>query len=223
MSRFNLYQTGTSALLALSVMAGAAVPLVAPGAASAQPLFRGSTESTRYRTDGFTIPYGTNIPVYYDQADKIVVAPDETMPLTLKVASNIRNSRGTLLIPQDSEIVGELRPVDGGAEFVARELIIDGDRVPIDATSDVITETQEVGGGTDTGSILKGAALGAGAAAAIQAITGDHRIGIGTTLGGGGLGALGGLLLGGHKKTRVVVIDPNSDLNLTLRSSLALR
>jgi hypothetical protein len=223
MSRFNFYQTGTSALLASILMAGAAAPLVAPGAASAEPLFRGSTRSTGYQTE-LSIPYGTDIPVYYDQADKIVVAPNETAPLTLKVARNIRNSRGTLLIPKNSKIVGELQPADGGVRFVATELVLSGNRrLPIDATSDVITQTEDVGRGTDTGSILKGAVVGAGAATAIQAVTGAHHIGLGTTLGGAGLGAVGGLLLGGGKKTRVVVIRPNSDLNLTLRSRLALR
>jgi hypothetical protein len=69
---------------------------------------------------------------------------------------------------------------------------------------------------------LKGAAVGGAAAAAIGALTGDRAIATEEILGGAGLGALGGLLLG-KRKVDVVVVNPNTDLNVTLRSALALR
>lgn len=158
----------------------------------------------------------------YDEAEKIVVTPTETMPITLKVAANIRSRSGTILIPAGSEVVGELQPANGGSQFVAEELVRYGIRQPIDATSQVITQTREINRGTNTGSILKGAAIGAAAATAISVLTGDNRAGILEILGGAGLGAVGGVLLG-RQKAEVVVINPDTDLNLTLRSSLALR
>jgi len=225
MSRFNLYKKGTSALLTLGMMVGAAAPIVSPGAASAEPLFRGSTgsQSTSTTTTGVTIPYGSKLPVYYAQADKIVVAPNETVPLTLTVTRNIRTRNGALLITQGTQVVGQLQPTAGGSQFVARELIIGGRSLPIDATSQIITQTQEVSGGSNIGSILQGAAVGAAAAAGIGAITGNRKIEILEVLGGAAAGGLGGLLLGNRKKMDVVVINPNTDLDLTLRSNLALR
>lgn len=158
----------------------------------------------------------------YDEAEKIVVTRTETMPITLKVAANIRSRSGTTLIPAGSEVVGELQPANGGSQFVAQELVRYGIRQRIDATSQVITQTREINRGTNTGSILKGAAIGAAAATAISVLTGDNRAGILEILGGAGLGAVGGVLLG-RNKAEVVVINPDTDLNLTLRSSLALR
>jgi len=217
MSRFNPLVSGTSTLIALSMIFGAAAPIMTTAPASAQ-LF----PSRPGNTSTLTIPYGTAIPVRYDKADKIVVTPTESVPLTLTVAANIRSRSGTLLIPAGTQVVGQLQPVNGGSQFVAEQLIFYGNRSQrIEATSNIITQTQEVSG-ANTGNILKNAAIGGAAAAAIGAITGNRKIEVAEVLGGAGVGALSGLLLG-RKKADVVVINPNTDLNLTLRSNLAIR
>lgn len=213
MSSFKSWKSGTSALMALAIATGATAPIVTTAPASAQ-IFSQPTQTT--------IRTGTSIPVRYEQAEKVVVTPKETMPLTLTVAANIVNRSGTVLIPTGSQIVGELQPANGGSQFVAKELVIDqGRRLPINATSRVISTTQ-ISQGTSTGSILKGAAVGAAAAAALAGLTGNRTIGVGEVLIGTGAGAAGGVLLG-RKKVDVVVINPDTDLDLTLRSSLALR
>lgn len=171
------------------------------------------------RSNQTTIRAGASIPVRYEQAKKIVVSPKERMPLTLKVSANITNRSGTVLIPSGSLIEGELRPAEGGSQFVARELITyQGTRQLIDATSEVI-ETTQVRQGANTSSILKGAVVGAAAGTALGGLTGNRRIGVGEVLIGTGVGAAGGAVLG-RKKADVVVIDPDTDLDLTLRSSL---
>jgi hypothetical protein len=224
MSRFNPYKSFTSLLLASGIMVGATAPIFAPNAAQAQ-LFpqQRPRNSTNYNYGRATIPYGTRIPVRYDEAEKIVVSPDETVPLTLKVSANVRTRDGRILIPANSEVIGKLQPSEGGSQFVAREIVVYGDRLPLDATSQVITETEEIREGTNVGSILKGAAIGGGAAAIISLITGDRKISLGEVLIGGGLGAAGGWLLGRRKQAEVVVIRPEEDLDLTLQSDLALR
>lgn len=227
MSRFNAYKSATSLLLACGIMAGATAPILTPNAAEAQlfPQQRPRNGSNYdYNYGRVTIPYGTRIPVRYDEAEKIVVSPEETVPLTLKVSANVRSRRGDILIPVNSEVVGKLQPSEGGSQFVAREIVVYGNRLPIDATSQVITEKEEIRQGTNVGSILKGAAIGAGAAAVISLITGDRKIALGEVLVGGGLGALGGWLLGRRKRSaEVVIIRPDEDLDLTLQSDLALR
>lgn len=216
-STFKPWQSGTAAFMALAIATGATAPMVMTSPASAQ-LFPQSPG----RGNQTTIRAGVSIPVRYDEAEKIVVSPNESMALTLKVASDITNRNGTILIPAGSLIEGELQPANGGSRFVARDLITyQGRRQPIDATSEVI-ETKRVSRGTNTGSILKGAAVGAAAAAALGGLTGNRRISAGEVLIGTGVGAAGGAVLG-RNRADVVVIDPDTDLDLTLRSSLPIQ
>ncbi len=168
------------------------------------------------------IPSGTKIPVRYDKAEKILVTKEETAPLTLTVAQNIATSEGTVLIPAGAQVVGELRPANGGSQFVGSELVLaNGQRYKINATSEVITKTEQIRKGAKVGTIAKDAALGAAAAAAIQAVTGDRDVELGPTLGSAGVGALIGLFLG-RQRVDLIAIDPNTDLHLTLGSDLHL-
>ena len=170
----------------------------------------------------FTIPGGTTIPVKYDQAKRILVTKEETAPLTLTVAQNVVNREGAVLIPSGSQVVGELRPTEEGSQFVAKELVsTTGQRYQFNATSEVITKTEQIRKGTNVGSVVKDTALGAAAAAGISAVTGDRAIATEEVLGGAGIGALIGLFLG-RNKVDLVAIDPNTDLQLTLGSALTL-
>lgn len=210
------WKSGTAALMALAITTGTSAPLLTTASASAQlfPSQRSTTPSQ------ITIPSGTTIPVRYNQAEKIVVSPNETMAVTLTVASNIINRSGTILIPAGSTVEGELQPATNGSQFVARTLITNNRRQSIDATSNVISQTT-VRQGSKTRNILKGAAVGAAASAALGALTGDRAIATEEILLGTGAGALGGALLRG-RQANVVVIEPDTDLDITLRSNLAL-
>lgn len=216
MSSFKSWQSKTAALMALAITS-TTTPIFMSAPATAQ-LFPSSPE----RLNQTTIRAGASIPVRYDQAKKIVVSPNERMALTLKVAANVTNRSGTILIPAGSLIEGQLQPADGGSQFVARELVTsNGRRQPIDATSEVI-ETTTLKRGASTGSILKGAVIGAAAGTALGGLTGNRRIGVGEVLAGAGVGAAGGAVLG-RKKADVVVIEPDNDLELTLRSALTVQ
>ncbi len=222
---FYRWQTGPALLVSFGLITSAIAPLTTAATAQASPtpqtvaqLFPGSGSHQLV-----AIPAGTRIPVRYDQAEKIVVAPNETLPLTLLVSRNIRSASGQLLIPAWSEVRGRLEPVQDGSQFVAEELVLtNGSRYSLNASSDVVTTTQEVRPGIDTNSVLKGAAIGAGAAAILSGVTGRRRITLGKILIGAGVGAAGGAVLG-KKRERVIVIHPNRDLTLTLNSRLALR
>jgi hypothetical protein len=176
-----------------------------------------------------TVRAGTFIPVSYDKADKILVSPKEPkpVPVTLTVAENIVVG-STVAIPTGSEIVGELQLVQGGqkgAQFVARELVLpNGTRVPINANSAVIAKTETITKGINAGKVLKNAALGAAAAAAIAAITGDKAIATEEVLLGAGIGTVLTLIgvFQGRDKVDLISVNPNTDLNLTLGSDLVL-
>jgi len=207
----------TAAILALVITVGTSAPLVVATPAEAQQL---------PQVDSIRIPSGSVIPVSYEK-DKIVVTRDETAPLTLTVARDIRTAQGRVLIPAGSQIVGQLQPVRSGnqrgTQFVARELILSSrQRYRIDANSGIITRTEKVQKGANGGSVAQGAALGAASAAALAGITGDKAIATEEVLGGAGIGALAGVLFG-RRSVDVIVIRPEADLAIRLRSDLLLR
>jgi S-layer homology domain len=162
------------------------------------------------------IPAGTNIPVKYDKAEKILVTKNETAPLTLTVAQNVVTDRGDIVIPAGSQVAGKLKPAPGGSQFVAEKLILtNGQEYQIDAKSEVISKTQTVKKGTNLGTIVKNTVLGASAAAAVSAVTGDRAIATEEVLGGAAIGGLIGLFFG-KNSVDLIAIDPDTDLQMTI-------
>jgi hypothetical protein len=222
------WRSGTALFIALGMSTSAVAPLTLSTRAIATPaphaiaqLFPPSNNT--YPNQQVAIPAGTRIPVRYDDAEKVVVLPNETSALTLRVARNLRSSYGQILIPAGSQIKGRLQPANGGSQFFAEELILpDNTTYPISAESRVVTRRETIRRGVDGSSILKGTAAGAGAATILSGVLGNRRITIPKVLAGAGAGALGGLLLG-RNTVEVISINPNTDLTLTLTSSLALR
>lgn len=218
MSTYSRWQSRTALLIALGITSTAAVPIVisAPAIASKEPYVVGQRLP---RSSRLTVPVGTVIPVRYDQAERIIVTPEETSPVTLTVAEDILSDDGIVVIPAGSQIEGELQPAEGGTQFVSEDLILANteQRLPINATSAVITETETITEKSDP-DILKGAAIGAAAGAVIGEIFGG--IDLGEVLGGAGVGVLASVLLRGEKEVEVVNVDPETDLNLTLQSDL---
>ncbi|NJL81880.1 MAG: hypothetical protein HC890_00770 [Chloroflexaceae bacterium] len=213
----NLLSRRAAALLTLSLTVAAPTVLVMPAQGQLFP----SRPSSSGSTTGSVIPAGTRLPVRYEEAEKILVTRTETVPLTLTVAANLRDRSGRLLIPYNSEIVGQIEPAGRGSRFVAEELIFpDGRRTFLNASSDAVTRTETVRRGAGAGDILEGAAIGAAAASVLSAIFGD--IGALEVLGGAGLGAIAGVFLG-RESAELISIAPEQDLTLTLDSSLALR
>jgi hypothetical protein len=167
------------------------------------------------------IPAGTVLPVRFEGAEKIVLATDETLPITLTLDSNVRTSTGQVLIPAGSQIQGEFRPSNGGTQFLAESITpTNSNTLPLNASSNRITETETIRRGSRVRDILTGAAIGGAAAAVIAEITGS--IDVGEVLGGAGLGALGGLIRDSRQRAEVFVVRPEEDLRLTLDSDLVL-
>jgi hypothetical protein len=172
----------------------------------------------------FRIPSGTTLPVRYEQ-ERILVTQNETVPLTLTVAANITTADGRVLIPVNSQVVGELRPASNGTQFVAQELVLaNGQRISLDANSEVITETETVRKGTNVSSLIRNAAIGTAAAAAISAVTGDDAIATEELLLGAGAGAIVTLIRQflGRNSVDLLVVEPDTDLDLTLEEDLVI-
>ncbi len=206
-------QVGLATLVALGLMTSSLTPLLLPQPATAQLFPR--------RTSRARIAEGTRIEATYEDAERIILKPDETLAVALVTTRSVRSSRGTVLIPRGSTIEGQLEPQQDGTQFVADTLTLkDGTRFNIEATSDIISRTEEVTEGRRTDPIWQGALVGGAATAVISEIFGE--VGIFKVLAGSGAGALGGFLFGGRDKADVRVIDPQTDLDLTLESDLFL-
>lgn len=213
-------KSGTIAILGALFFSSAIAPFISMNAAQAQ-LFR-NQNSSQNRSRTVTIATGTQIPVMYREAEKILIAPDETMDLTVEVAANLKDRSGNVLIPYGTQIEGRLEPVDGGSQFVATTLVFsENDTQNIYGESRTISRMETVKEGADGGDILEGALIGAGAAVVLGGITGDRKIDLSTILLGGGLGALGGWALG-SEEVELVSIDPDRDLNIILSDRLTL-
>ncbi|MGP1381966.1 MAG: hypothetical protein ACTS2F_00310 [Thainema sp.] len=173
----------------------------------------------------YRLPTGTQIPVQYNEAERIIIKPDETAEVNLIVADDVRSpSTNRVVIPENSVITGELRPTDNGTQFVSESIVfpdtsIDNDEeaLTINATSDEITDTQIITEDSDP-DILRGAIVGGAAAAVLSEIFGS--IDILEVLGGAGVGVLAEILInqGNEDEVEVIIIEPETDLDLTLES-----
>lgn len=165
---------------------------------------------------------GTLIPVTYDKS-KILLAPNETVPITLRIRQAVAAPAGNVLIPAGTQVVGELRPAQNGSQFVARELVFaDGRRMTINAASQIVSRTEEISQGINIGNVLRNAALGGAAAAGIAAVTGDTAIATEEVLSGVGVGILAGLLLERNRVT-LISVNPEADLTLKVNSDLVMQ
>ena len=230
MRQSNYFQTKNIKAIALLLSFITTVPMLSISSASAQ-LFPSSPNSvlrtnnnsrSSLYSQSLIIPAGTNIPVQYEQAEKILVTKGETLPLTVTVAANLRNRNGDILIPFGSEIVGQIQPVESGAQFVAEYISLPNQQISLNANSQVITRTEVVEEGADAITILQGTLVGTAAATLIAAVTGDTAIATEEVLAGAALGTLGGWLFGGGE-AELIAINPNTDLTLTLQSDLVIQ
>jgi hypothetical protein len=208
MANFNPLSTGAAALTVLALTAGATAPIIQPAPVLAQQPYRLEV----------SVPAGTQIPVRYDK-QKIVVSPNESVPVTLTVASDVRNDDGRVVIPAGSKVQGKIVPYNEGSRFEAEYVQFPDSsyKQNIDAVSRVVNRQETITRSADAKSILTGAAAGGGAATILTAITGGG-FKLAPLLGGGAAGAAGGALLGRHK-AEVNVIYPDRDLTLRLQSS----
>lgn len=187
------------------------------------------TISSQYVVDptpapvAFTIPSGSSIPVKYEK-ERILVTQDESVPLTLTVDANLTTPDGRVLIPAGSEVKGELVSNENGAQFIADTLIIDGESMSISGSSGLITTTETVRKGTSVGNLVRNAALGTAAAAAVSAVTGDKAIATEELLIGTGGGLLVSLIerFTGRNSVDLFVVEPETDLDVRLGSDLVI-
>jgi len=183
MSIFNPWQSGTAALMALAITTGTTAPLLTTTPASAQLFPRQSTQ--------IAIPTGTSIPVRYEQEKKSSFQGNNA--LNSNCSSHIVNRSGSVGFQLEVKLLVNCNPPMEAPNLLLENWLytrVDGSRL---MPPRVINQTQ-VRRGANTGSIVKGAVVGA-AAAALEGLTGNRKIGVGDIL-IRGAGAAGGAILG---------------------------
>ncbi len=171
-----------------------------------------------------TVQSGSIIPVRYNGAERIVVGTNEILPLSLTVSEAVRDANGQTLIPAGSKVEGDLRPAQGGSQFVAREITLsNGRNYSLNARSSVVRNIKDPDS-TSVTSVLQDAVVGSAAAALISGtVVRDRRITPLRVISGTAAGALLGTLVRNATARQVVIINPDQDLDLRLRSDLELR
>ncbi len=165
----------------------------------------------------YLVPQGTSVNIRYLGSQKIVVTPGETINnLTLRVADDVKNAQGQVVIPKDSDIVGQLIPVSSngqilGTQFIAQRVTIGSQPYASFSARSQVVSGQPVTQNTNPGT-LKDAATSAATSAVLATILGQ-KIDLGTIL----AGATGGQTAAPSQQTpNLIVIDPSVDLRLTV-------
>ena len=164
----------------------------------------------------YLVPQGTPVNIRYLGSQKIVVTPGETINnLTLRVVDDLKNAQGQVVVPKDSDIVGQLIPVSSngqilGTQFIAQRVSIGNQSYPFSARSQVVTG-QPVTQNTNPGT-LRDAATSAATSAVLATILGQ-KLDLGNILSS----VTGGQPAPQTQATpNLIVIDPSADLRLVV-------
>jgi hypothetical protein len=176
-------------------------PVVAPAPIASTPQF--SAEAT-------TLQAGTPVLVGYE-GERIYIAPNERRDFDFKLRQAVKNSQGRTLLPYGSVVSGRFEPAPGGTRFLAKSIAINGRSYPLSAQSKVINDVKDPRE-TSTGALAGDAAIGALGGVVLGGLTGDRVIATEEVL----AGAAAGAVVGNVTAPQVVILDANTDLQLTL-------
>lgn len=88
-----------------------------------------------------SIPQDTAIVVSFPAPVTVDVGQKKDYPLTVPLASAIKDAQGNTIAPENTPVTIILKPIDGGAKIVAQSLVINGRIVAIKASSQTIPGT----------------------------------------------------------------------------------
>lgn len=89
---------------------------------------------------------GSRMDLIFPGRNQIVLRRGEVLPLEGRLARDIFDNRGRVLIPRNSRIIGQLRPEGRGVRFISERLVLPGGGIyPIRARSGLIYSEQSFG------------------------------------------------------------------------------
>ena len=203
--------------LVMSLLSSAALVAISP-VAEARTKNRKAYYYTRqpmtavpqFSAEATTLQAGTPVLVGYD-GETVYIAPNERRDFEFKLRQPVKNSQGKTLLPYGSVVSGRFEPAPGGTRFFVRSIAINRRSYPLSAHSKVINDVKDPRE-TSAGAIAGDAAIGALGGVVLGGLTGDHAIATEEVL----AGAAAGAAVGNFTAPQVVVLDANTDLQLTL-------
>jgi len=162
------------------------------------------------------LPTGTKIVTRYQGQARQIIETGDTKPLELRLSQPILNQSGQVVIPAESVIQGEVVPVAGGGQFIARQIIVNGRAYALAAQSGTLHDVKDPRQ-TSAGAIVTDAAIGAVGGAIVGAVLGG---GVSTAEVIGGAAA--GVVVGNVTAPRAVVINTGDQIELQLTQDLRL-
>ncbi|MEH2158061.1 hypothetical protein [Nostoc sp.] len=129
----------TQMLLSLACSMSVLSSIILP--ANAQPVTTQPLQPTPAVNQEINIPQDTAIIVSFPASVTVDVGQKKDYPLTLPLASAIKDNQGNIVAPENTPVTITLKPTDGGAKIVAQSLVVNGRIVSIKASSQMIPGT----------------------------------------------------------------------------------
>ncbi|WP_414577316.1 hypothetical protein [Anabaena sp. CCY 9402-a] len=127
-------QTFLSLACSLSILGALTLP------ATAQPVPTEATQPQVVNAE-ISIPQDTALIVSFPAPITVDVGQKKDYPLTVPLASAIKDAQGNIIAPENTPVSIVLKPSDGGAKIVAQSIVINGRIVAIKASSQTIPGT----------------------------------------------------------------------------------
>lgn len=232
-------QTLISLAISLSLIGGITTPAIAQSASgstssdqtmlvptTSEPRPDGDSDqsqmsASRPMNNSILIPKSTGIIISFPANVAIDVGQDQDYPLTLPLAQAITDRAGNVIVPENSPVSVLLKPVDGGAQVVAQSMVVNGQIVPIQASSPVIPGTTITHMRANDRAVENGAVWGrmVGSTMGFMANGDPDRFDRGAML-GSAIGLVSGLR--SPENTRVVQIPQGSVYVLALEAEVLM-
>ncbi|UKO97621.1 hypothetical protein [Nostoc sp. UHCC 0870] len=207
-------QTFLSLACSLSLLGALTLP------ATAQPV---STEATQPQVvnSEISIPQDTALIVSFPAPITVDVGQKKDYPLTVPLASAIKDAQGNIIAPENTPVSIVLKPSDGGAKIVAQSIVINGRIVAIKASSQTIPGTTITHKRANDKAVENGSIWGriGGSIMGFSSNGDPDQFDRGAML-GSAVGLISGLR--SAENTRVVQIPQSSVYVLSLETSITL-
>lgn len=125
-------------LVNLALMLSMSIPFALPAYAQSASTTTQPSATRTVRNTQISIPQSAALVVKFVQPVQMDVGNQFAYPLTLPLAQALVDDAGNIVVPEGTPVMLTLKPANKGAQLVAQGLVISGQVVPIQASSDVI-------------------------------------------------------------------------------------
>ncbi|AFZ03138.1 hypothetical protein [Calothrix sp. PCC 6303] len=198
----------------ISLLNAVTLPSIAQTTPVAEPV-------TQAISQDVTIPQDVAIIISFPAPITVDAGQKQEFPLTVPLSQAIQDSRGNVVVPENTPVSIVLKPTKGGVQIIAQSLVVKGRIVKIKASSQMIPGTTITHKRANDKAVENGSIWGRIGGSALGAVSnGDpEKFDRGAML-GSAIGLVSGLR--SAENTRVVQIPQSSVYVLSLESPISL-